>query len=114
MVGDLNSPLGISVNTDTIYDYNKIMYDDVHPYVEAGKWVGKDYDGIIEYDYHYTSDENLEELIDVLRSLDTPSNDDQIIYEAIEDGMAEYMEGTKSLDETVSDISSTINIYVNE
>lgn len=51
---------------------------------------------------------------EVLKSLDTPVNDDIQVRNIIEEGITDYMEDNKSLDDTVKDIENQLNIYFSE
>ena len=51
---------------------------------------------------------------DVLRGLDTPVNDDIQVRNIIEEGIDDYMNDKKSLDDTVKDIDNQLGIYFSE
>ena len=59
-------------------------------------------------------DDDLVKCFEILKGLDTPVNDDIQVRNIIEEGIDDYMNDKKSLDDTVKDIDNQLGIYFSE
>ncbi|MBD9291110.1 MULTISPECIES: ABC transporter substrate-binding protein [Coprococcus] len=71
---------------------------------------GNDY---MDWSY-WRKDEYLEDYIDKLRELDTPSNTDARVRSVIRDNVGDYLENGDSLDSTVNSIDKLLGVYLSE
>lgn len=63
---------------------------------------------------YWRKDEYLEDYIDKLRELDTPSNTDARVRSVIRDNVGDYLENGDSLDSTVNSIDKLLGVYLSE
>ena len=109
-VGDPYYTMGLPVNLDD-WEYEEYVLTEGGKYVSGtpGTYGGyaTGYDSMLE-------DDDLIKCFEILKGLDTPVNDDIQVRNIIEEGIDDYMNDKKSLDDTVKDIENQLNIYFSE
>lgn len=103
--------MGLPVNLDAIPYEDYILSDGGKTNPGSGDYYGGYYCGSVSI---FESEEDMNKCFEVLKSLDTPVNDDIQVRNIIEEGITDYMEDNKSLDDTVKDIENQLNIYFSE
>ena len=109
-VGDPYYTMGLPVNLDD-WEYEEYVLTEGGKYVSGtpGFYAGyvAGYDSMLE-------DDDLIKCFEILKGLDTPVNDDIQVRNIIEEGIDDYMNDKKSLDDTVKDIDNQLGIYFSE
>ena len=109
-VGDPYYTMGLPVNLDD-WEYEEYVLTEGGKYVSGspGTYGGyaTGYDSMLE-------DDDLIKCFEILKGLDTPVNDDIQVRNIIEEGIDDYMNDKKSLDDTVKDIDNQLGIYFSE
>ena len=109
-VGDPYYTMGLPVNLDD-WEYEEYVLTEGGKYVSGspGTYGGyaTGYDSMLE-------DDDLIKCFEILKGLDTPVNDDIQVRNIIEEGINDYMNDKKSLDDTVKDIDNQLGIYFSE
>ena len=109
-VGDPYYTMGLPVNLDD-WEYEEYVLTEGGKYVSGspGTYAGyaTGYDSMLE-------DDDLIKCFEILKGLDTPVNDDIQVRNIIEEGIDDYMNDKKSLDDTVKDIDNQLGIYFSE
>ena len=110
-ISDPYYAMGLPVNLDTIPydDYELSDGGKITP--GGGDYYGGYWCGSVSV---FESEEDMNRCFDVLRGLDTPVNDDIQVRNIIEEGINDYMNDKKSLDDTVKDIDNQLGIYFSE
>ena len=109
-VGDPYYTMGLPVNLDD-WEYEEYVL------TEGGKYVSGTPGTYAGYVAGYNSmleDDDLIKCFEILKGLDTPVNDDIQVRNIIEEGIDDYMNDKKSLDDTVKDIDNQLGIYFSE
>ena len=109
-VSDPYYTMGLPVNLDD-WDYEEYVL------TEGGKYVSStsgSYEGYIAGYDSMLEDDDLIKCFEILKGLDTPVNDDIQVRNIIEEGITDYMEDNKSLDDTVKNIENQLGIYFSE
>ena len=109
-VGDPYYTIGLPVNLDD-WEYEEYVL------TEGGKYVSGTPGTYAGYVAGYNSmleDDDLIKCFEILKGLDTPVNDDIQVRNIIEEGIDDYMNDKKSLDDTVKDIDNQLGIYFSE
>ena len=102
---------GLPVNLDAIPYEDDILSHGGKINPGGGDYYGGYWCGTIDI---FESEEDMNRCFDVLRGLDTPVNDDIQVRNIIEEGIDDYMNDKKSLDDTVKDIDNQLGIYFSE
>ena len=109
-VGDPYYTMGLPVNLDD-WEYEEYVL------TEGGKYVSGTpgfYAGYVAGYNSMLEDDDLIKCFEILKGLDTPVNDDIQVRNIIEEGIDDYMNDKKSLDDTVKDIDNQLGIYFSE
>ena len=109
-VGDPYYAMGLPVNLDD-WEYEEYVL------TEGGKYVSSSsgfYEGYVAGYDSMLEDDDLVKCFEILKGLDTPVNDDIQVRNIIEEGIDDYMNDKKSLDDTVKDIDNQLGIYFSE
>ena len=109
-VGDPYYTMGLPVNLDD-WEYEEYVL------TEGGKYVSGSpatYGGYVAGYNSMLEDDDLIKCFEIFKGLDTPVNDDIQVRNIIEEGITDYMEDNKSLDDTVKDIDDQLGIYFSE
>ena len=110
-ISDPYYTMGLPVNLDAIPYEDYILSDGGKTNPGSGDYYGGYYCGSVSI---FESEEDMNKCFEVLKSLDTPVNDDIQVRNIIEEGITDYMEDNKSLDDTVKDIENQLGIYFSE
>ncbi len=109
-VGDPYYTMGLPVNLDD-WEYEEYVLTEGGKYVSGSPATyggyATGYDSMLE-------DDDLIKCFEILKGLDTPVNDDIQVRNIIEEGINDYMNDKKSLDDTVKDIDNQLGIYFSE
>ena len=109
-VGDPYYTMGLPVNLDD-WEYEEYVL------TEGGKYVSGSpatYGGYVAGYNSMLEDDDLIKCFEIFKGLDTPVNDDIQVRNIIEEGIDDYMNDKKSLDDTVKDIDNQLGIYFSE
>ena len=102
--------MGLPVNLDD-WEYEEYVL------TEGGKYVSGTpgfYAGYVAGYNSMLEDDDLIKCFEIFKGLDTPVNDDIQVRNIIEEGIDDYMNDKKSLDDTVKDIDNQLEIYFSE
>ncbi len=103
--------MGLPVNLDAIPYEDYVLSDGGKTTPGSGQEYGGYWGG---YNSIFEEDDDLNACFDILKGLDTPVNDDIQVRNIIEEGINDYMNDKKSLDDTVKDIDNQLGIYFSE
>ena len=103
--------MGLPVNLDAIPYEDYVLSDGGKTTPGTGQEYGGYWSG---YNSIFEEDDDLNACFEILKGLDTPVNDDIQVRNIIEEGIDDYMNDKKSLDDTVKDIDNQLGIYFSE
>ena len=103
--------MGLPVNLDAIPYEDYVLSDGGKTTPGTGQEYGGYWSG---YNSIFEEDDDLNACFEILKGLDTPVNDDIQVRNIIEEGIDDYMNDKKSLDDTVKDIDNQVGIYFSE
>ena len=109
-VGDPYYTMGLPVNLDD-WEYEEYVLTEGGKYVSGSSGT---YGGYVAGYNSMLEDDDLIKCFEILKGLDTPVNDDIQVRNIIEEGIDDYMNDKKSLDDTVKDIDNQLGIYFSE
>ena len=90
---------------------NNVLDPNGNPIQESkGGWGG----GSLNIDIQATSQEEYDQVMELYNAVDSLYTYDTSIYDIVNDAAGGYFSGDRSLDDTVAQIQSRVNLYVNE
>ena len=110
-VGDPYYTMGLPVNLDGILYEDYVLSDGGKLTPGSGQYYAGYWSG---FNSIFEEDDDLDACFEMLKGLDTPVNDDIQVRNIIEEGIDDYMNDKKSLDDTVKDIENQLGIYFSE
>ena len=114
MISNKSDPyyiMGVPVNLDSIKYEDYVLSDGGKTTPGGGGQYGGYWCGSVDV---FESEVMQNECFEILKSLDTPVKDDIQVRNIIEEGIDDYMNDKKSLDDTVKDIDNQLGIYFSE
>ena len=110
-VGDPYYTMGLPVNLDGILYEDYVLSDGGKLTPGSGQYYAGYWSG---FNSIFEEDDDLNACFEMLKGLDAPVNDDIQVINIIEEGIDDYMNDKKSLDDTVKDIDNQLGIYFSE
>ena len=110
-VGDPYYTMGLPVNLDGILYEDYVLSDGGKLTPGSGQYYAGYWSG---FNSIFEEDDDLNACFEMLKGLDAPVNDDIQVRNIIEEGIDDYMNDNKSLDDTVKDIDNQLGIYFSE